>query len=78
MNKNKKKIRCLVVGSGPSGIAAAKALLEWGATVQVIERGSSLGGLWRHDEQEQTQEEEHQLRRQHEEEERGEGGVGGG
>jgi dimethylaniline monooxygenase (N-oxide forming) len=35
-----------VVGSGISGLAAAKAFLERGHRVTVIERGPDLGGVW--------------------------------
>lgn len=38
--------RVCVVGAGCSGLAAAKNLLQHGFEVDVLERGSDLGGLW--------------------------------
>jgi len=38
--------RHLVIGGGSSGLAAAKALLEYGFEVDVVERESDLGGNW--------------------------------
>jgi hypothetical protein len=38
--------RVCVVGAGPSGIAAAKALHERGIAFDVFERRSRIGGLW--------------------------------
>ncbi|MFF5928337.1 flavin-containing monooxygenase [Streptomyces hydrogenans] len=38
--------RVAVVGAGPAGLAAAKALLDEGLDVTVLERGSRPGGLW--------------------------------
>ncbi|MFF3439540.1 SDR family NAD(P)-dependent oxidoreductase [Streptosporangium sp. NPDC002721] len=38
-----------VVGGGPAGIAAVKALVEAGLPVFGVERAASLGGLWRLD-----------------------------
>ena len=35
-----------VIGAGPSGIAAAKALLDEGHTVVVFEAGTEVGGNW--------------------------------
>ena len=35
-----------VIGAGPSGIAAAKALLDEGHTVIVFEAGTEVGGNW--------------------------------
>src|SRR6266849_98936 len=37
-----------VLGAGSSGLAAMKALREWGLDVQGFERGSDVGGLWRY------------------------------
>ncbi|MEU2508384.1 NAD(P)-binding domain-containing protein [Streptomyces sp. NPDC007863] len=38
--------RVAVVGAGAAGLAAAKALLDEGLDVTVLERGSRPGGLW--------------------------------
>src|SRR4029453_3976666 len=38
-----------VIGAGSSGLAALKALLEQGVTVDCFERGSDVGGLWRYE-----------------------------
>ncbi|KAI8332201.1 hypothetical protein BC941DRAFT_436902 [Chlamydoabsidia padenii] len=35
-----------VIGAGPSGLAAARALLEQGFKVQVFERNVKVGGIW--------------------------------
>jgi len=37
-----------IIGAGVSGIAAARALRDRGVQVQVYEKGSSPGGLWRY------------------------------
>jgi hypothetical protein len=38
--------RWLVVGAGPSGLAAARALREAGVPFHVVERHHDIGGLW--------------------------------
>ena len=38
--------RWLVVGAGPSGLAAARALREAGVPFDVVERHHDIGGLW--------------------------------
>jgi cation diffusion facilitator CzcD-associated flavoprotein CzcO len=38
--------RWLIVGAGPSGLAAARALREGGVPFEVVERHSDVGGLW--------------------------------
>ena len=38
-----------VIGAGPSGLAAAKALVDRGITFDWFEKGSMVGGLWRID-----------------------------
>lgn len=38
-----------IIGAGPSGLAAAKAALEEGLQPHVIEKGKSVGGLWKPD-----------------------------
>jgi cation diffusion facilitator CzcD-associated flavoprotein CzcO len=38
-----------IVGAGSSGVAAGKALLERGIAFEFLERGSSLGGMWRYE-----------------------------
>ncbi|WP_151770039.1 flavin-containing monooxygenase [Streptomyces abyssomicinicus] len=38
--------RVAVIGAGAAGLAAAKALLDEGAEVTVLERGDRPGGLW--------------------------------
>lgn len=38
-----------VIGAGPSGLAAGKALAERGLTFDWFEKGSMVGGLWRID-----------------------------
>jgi len=40
---------CCVIGAGPSGLAAAKALADRGITFDCFEKGSMVGGLWRID-----------------------------
>lgn len=37
----------VVIGAGPAGIAAGKALIGRGLQVRVLERSTVLGGLWR-------------------------------
>ena len=37
-----------VIGAGVSGLTAAKALRQAGVAVEVLERGSDLGGMWRY------------------------------
>ncbi|HEY0328412.1 MAG TPA: NAD(P)-binding domain-containing protein [Rhodopseudomonas sp.] len=39
--------RLAIVGAGPSGLAAAKAALEYGVEPIVFDAAPSLGGLWR-------------------------------
>src|SRR5579859_7803629 len=41
-------VEVCVIGGGVSGIAAAKALREQNLSVQVFEKGSQAGGLWRY------------------------------
>ncbi len=38
-----------IIGAGPAGLAAGKALLERGVSVDWFEKGSMVGGLWRID-----------------------------
>ncbi|BAJ33256.1 MULTISPECIES: NAD(P)-binding domain-containing protein [Kitasatospora] len=38
--------RVAVIGAGAAGLAAAKALLDQGLHVTVLERGTRVGGLW--------------------------------
>ena len=38
-----------VIGAGSSGLAVLKALREHGVSVECFERGSDIGGLWRHE-----------------------------
>ncbi|MFF4341449.1 flavin-containing monooxygenase [Kitasatospora sp. NPDC001540] len=38
--------RVAVIGAGAAGLAAAKALLDQGLDVTVLERGTRVGGLW--------------------------------
>jgi len=38
-----------VIGAGPSGPAAAKALADRGVAFDCFEKGSMVGGLWRID-----------------------------
>lgn len=38
-----------VIGAGSSGVTTAKALLERGLSVEIIEKGSQLGGMWRYE-----------------------------
>lgn len=38
--------RCVVLGAGPAGLAACKALVDAGISVEVLEAGSSVGGMW--------------------------------
>ncbi len=40
-----RRVKPLVLGGGPAGLAAAWALHEGGAPVEVVERASSVGGL---------------------------------
>ena len=40
------QVRYAVIGAGPSGLAAAKNLLEHGIQVEVLEREADLGGVW--------------------------------
>jgi dimethylaniline monooxygenase (N-oxide forming) len=35
-----------VIGSGPSGLAVAKALLEYGVTLEVFDQADAIGGMW--------------------------------
>ena len=37
----------IIIGAGPSGLAAAARCLRAGLTTAVLERGESIGGLWR-------------------------------
>ncbi len=37
-----------IIGAGVSGLTAAKALRQAGVTVDCLERGSDLGGMWRY------------------------------
>jgi dimethylaniline monooxygenase (N-oxide forming) len=37
----------LIIGAGPSGLAAAKAAIEEGLSPIIIERSGMLGGIWR-------------------------------
>ncbi len=37
----------VIVGAGPGGLAAAKALLDRGVRVRVLERGAEVGHVWR-------------------------------
>lgn len=46
MSMEDRTTRVCVVGAGSSGLAAAKNLLQHGFEVDVLERGSDLGGLW--------------------------------
>jgi len=46
MNESRKSKKVCVIGAGPSGIAAAKALLDEGHHVTVFEAGSEVGGNW--------------------------------
>lgn len=39
-------LRAAVIGAGPSGIAAARALIEEGITPVVFEQGERIGGNW--------------------------------
>ena len=38
--------RWLIVGAGPSGLAAARALRDAGVPFDVIERHRDVGGIW--------------------------------
>ncbi len=38
-----------VIGAGPSGLAAGKALVDRGISFDWFEKGSMVGGLWRID-----------------------------
>jgi dimethylaniline monooxygenase (N-oxide forming) len=40
--------RVCVIGAGPSGLTAAKALHEQGLDFDCFEKGSGIGGLWRY------------------------------
>lgn len=40
--KHQRSAECVVIGSGPSGIACAKALLERGAAVTIVDIGMEL------------------------------------
>ncbi len=42
----KRPIRYVVIGAGPSGLAAAKNLREHSIEVEVLEREHDLGGVW--------------------------------
>ncbi|MFO7960207.1 MAG: NAD(P)-binding domain-containing protein [Nitriliruptoraceae bacterium] len=42
-------VDAVVIGAGPAGLAAAKALSERGVTYRHFEKGSMVGGLWRID-----------------------------
>jgi len=41
--------RIAVVGAGPSGLAACRALAERGVPFDCFEKGSDIGGLWRYE-----------------------------
>ncbi|MFD7865164.1 flavin-containing monooxygenase [Streptomyces sp. NPDC059783] len=43
--------RVAVIGAGAAGLAAAKALLDEGLDVTVLERGERVGGLWAPDDE---------------------------
>ncbi|MGM0616989.1 MAG: flavin-containing monooxygenase [Actinomycetota bacterium] len=42
-------VDAVVIGAGPAGLAAAKALSRRGVTYRHLEKGSMVGGLWRID-----------------------------
>ncbi len=42
-------VDAVVIGAGPAGLAAAKALRDRGLTYRHFEKGSMVGGLWRID-----------------------------
>lgn len=42
-------MKIAIIGAGPSGLAAAKAVLEQGLTPVVFEKAETLGGVWRPD-----------------------------
>ena len=42
-------VDAVVIGAGPAGLAAAKAVRERGLTYRHFEKGSMVGGLWRID-----------------------------
>ena len=46
MDRQKDNKTILVVGAGPSGLAAAKYALQAGMKPIVLERRSDLGGVW--------------------------------
>jgi dimethylaniline monooxygenase (N-oxide forming) len=37
-----------IIGAGSSGVAAGKALLARGVPIEIFEKGSGLGGMWRY------------------------------
>nr|XP_037276296.1 flavin-containing monooxygenase 5-like [Rhipicephalus microplus] len=47
MSSSAPPLRVAVLGSGPSGLAAAKSCLEAGLEPVVFEQAEALGGLWR-------------------------------